>query len=131
MSYLSLKMLKELERSAKETQMPVRSVLNKDEALTAYYRETLLLFAQNAQYFAEQLLDSEITIHERVTIQRLKNDIDKVVFGIVSKLSEKSQDLHYDRSAYLIECHQMLTLVRPVHYDKMKKVIEKEIRKNN
>lgn len=123
----TLRRLKELEREKKVT-MPTRSKLNQNAELTAYYRETLLLFAQNAQYFAEQFLDSEITMHERLTVQKLKNNIDEIIFGIVDKLHEKNQDVHYDRMSYLIECHQLLTLVRPAHFEKMKKVIEKEIR---
>lgn len=126
----TLRRLKELEKLEKKQapKMPVRTKLNQDEALTAYFRETLLLFSQNAQYFAEQFLDCEISLHERVTVQKLKNNIDEIVFGIVEKLHEKYQDVHYDRAAYLIECHQLLTLVRPKNFDKMKKVIEKEIR---
>lgn len=125
----TLRRLQQLEKlEKKQVKMPVRTKLNQDETLTAYYRETLLLFAQNAQYFAEQFLDSEISVHERVTVQKLKNNIDEILFGIVDKLHEKNQDVHYDRMAYLIECHQLLTLVRPKHFDKMKFVIEKEIR---
>lgn len=125
----TLRRLQQLEKlEKKQVKMPVRTKLNQDEVLTAYYRETLLLFSQNAQYFAEQLLDCEISIHERVTVQKLKNTIDGIVFGIVEKLQDKNQDVHYDRAAYLIECHQLLTLVRPKNFDKMKSVIEKEIR---
>ena len=107
-------------RTIKKTvQMPKRQTVNNDEKLRSYYRESLLVTSQAAQYYAELLLDSEITIQERIIIQDCKNTLDKIVFGIVDQLPEKHQDLQYERTTFLTEMIRLCTFIPPHYFAKI------------
>ncbi|MFK7947170.1 MAG: hypothetical protein AB8G11_06260 [Saprospiraceae bacterium] len=103
----------------KQVKLPVRKNLNKDKGKTAYFRETLLLLSQTTMFQAEQLLSCDISIHERLVVQKMKNDVDKLTTGIVEQLSEEYQDMHYERSHFLNEMMKLCTLIPPQYYEKM------------
>ena len=107
-------------RTIKKTvQMPKRQTVNNDEKLRSYYRESLLVTSQAAQYYAELLLDSDITVHERIIVQDCKNTLDKIVFGIVDQLPEKHQDLQYERTTFLTEIIRLCTFIPPHYFAKI------------
>ena len=111
----------------KVVKAPIRKVINKDPHLTAYYREGLLVTSQTAQYYAEKLLDSDISIHERMLIQEQKNTLDKIVYGICDQLTEKQEDKQYERTHFITEMIQLSTLVLPKHFKLVQDFVVKKI----
>lgn len=112
-----------------EIKLPKRLRLNNDENLTNYYRECLLVTSQAAQYYAENLLDSEITMSERMLVQEQKNTLDKIVFGITEQLSEQAEERQYDRTTFLVEIIKLATFVHPKHFLAVQKFFVDKIRK--
>lgn len=118
-------------RKPAPVRMPKRTILNQDKDKTAYYRECLYLLSQTALFSAEQLLDSEISIHERMVIQKSKNELDKIHYGVMEQLSEDFQDLQHDRSHFLNEMIKLYTLVPPAYYEKMQSWMVEKIQNVN
>lgn len=106
-------------KAPKAVKMPVRKVLKKDEDETAYYRETLMLMAQAATFQAENLLDHDISIHERLLVQNTKNNLDKMLDSVMDQLPEDYKDLHYDRMDFIVEMLKLATLIPPRYYEKI------------
>ena len=106
-------------KAPKAVKMPVRKVLKKDEDETSYYRETLMLMAQAATFQAENLLDHDISIHERLLVQNTKNNLDKMLDSVMDQLPEDYKDLHYDRMDFIVEMLKLATLIPPRYYEKM------------
>ena len=112
-----------------KVELPKRTKLNSDQGLTNYYRECLLLTSQAAQYYAENLLDSQITMSERMLVQEQKNTLDKIVFGITEQLSEQAEERQYDRTTCLVEIIKLATFVHPKHFLAVQKFFVDKIRK--
>lgn len=115
----------------KQVKLPIRQNLSKDSELTRYYRESLLLMVQTGLFQAEKLLDSEIVIHERLVVQKLKNDMDSLILGIVEQMPENFQDLHYDRCHFLNEMMKLWTLIPPKHYENIQDWMVEKIQNLN
>lgn len=113
----------------KKINLPKRTKLNKDTHLTNYYRECLLVTAQAAQYYAENLLDSEIHFAERILIQTQKDALDKICFGIADQLTPANEEKHYNRIDFVVEMVKLATLVKPQHFQKIQGEMVKQIEK--
>ena len=112
-----------------EIKLPKRLRLNNDENLTNYYRECLLVTSQAAQYYAENLLDSEINFAERILIQTQKDALDKICFGIADQLTPANEEKHYNRIDFVVEMVKLATLVKPTHFKLIQGEMVKQIKK--
>lgn len=102
-----------------KVKMPVRKVLNKDPQLIQFYKESLLLYTELSIDTAERLLDSEITMTERIQIQKAQNELYDMVKGISRNWSEKDRDLQDERIEFVSEIVSACTLVKPKMYQKI------------
>lgn len=129
--YIPQKLRQYQKPKSKAVEMPKRTVLTKDKELEAYYRESLLLMAQTATYQAEMLLDCDVSVPERLVVQKAKNELDNIIQGILGQLSDGFQDLQYERSHFLNEMMKLCTLIPPKYYEKTQEWMVEKIQNLN
>jgi len=74
----------------KTVKLPQRRVLNHDEEMLEYHRETLLLFADMAINTAEKILDSDIVLAERVAVQKVQDELYKLNEAVKDRMKERT-----------------------------------------
>ena len=100
----------------KTVKLPKRKVLNYDEEMLEYHRETLLLFTDMAINTAESVLESDIILAERVAVQTVQSELYKLNETVKERMRERTQEIHEDRVDFLTEMMALCTLVKPKHY---------------
>ena len=112
----------------KTVKLPQRRVLNHDEEMLEYHRETLLLFADMAINTAEKILDSDIVLAERVAVQKVQDELYKLNEAVKDRMKERTIELHESRVDFLEEMMSLCTLVKPKHFDMTQKWMVQKVK---
>lgn len=112
----------------KTVKLPKRRVLNHDEEMLEYHRETLLLFTDMAINTAESILDSNIVVAERIAVQKVQDNLYKLNETVKGRMKEITNELHEDRVDFLTEMMSLCTLVKPKDFEKTQKWMVQKVK---